>query len=582
MGVFHALLIGWVFNSVAATTATNPYQQGCLYSKNLTRQIRVCGSEDPLPEAVEKGWCRMAPIDYPEIRIIPGDWESIALQEMLFVPASVEMGSPDLSLNLYHPDKPVDYHADYRGYTDAFALAYELDGDCSKAQQQQSIGYQQCGHFLTESWLYTHPDVQNQIYEGILEPPQSLGMLAQESWFVPKFTAQRDPTLLSYLGLQGDDNRQKLADSFKRPTTWHDYCEEVSRDNCTWRSPVPGQLHYLEIPLDNDMDHLEYSYSQQKEIWMAANATKSDVIMMFWKPEKRVGTFLGTDAEFVQVSFPPPTVECLEGRPSSDHHCSADYNLQIGTPENICGEPAKTLKSLMSTTVFRNVHDSYDGTPFPKAVQSPSHSALQNFQFSELQVEEVFQLWNRLGDPRDAVCEWVADNMDFMHARFIPRTYPRAPLWKSEHSLLMYASTIIRGTVLGLVLVTTVLVQKYSGRDAMKWAQIEFLNLLLGGSFLIALGAILLGAPSTDASCTVEIWLMNLGYTLELCPLIVKVAAVNHVLNIGQQMRRISIRRDVLYGVVILVGSLVVIFFDLLDSAGPAKGGPRVQPFRRG
>lgn len=37
----------------------------------------------------------------------------------------------------------------------------------------------------------------------------------------------------SYLGLQGEENRRKLAETFKRPTTWGDYCQLVSINNCS-------------------------------------------------------------------------------------------------------------------------------------------------------------------------------------------------------------------------------------------------------------------------------------------------------------------------------------------------------------
>jgi hypothetical protein len=34
------------------------------------------------------------------------------------------------------------------------------------------------------------------------------------------------------MGLQGESRRQKLADMFLRPTTWQDYCSEVSNTSC--------------------------------------------------------------------------------------------------------------------------------------------------------------------------------------------------------------------------------------------------------------------------------------------------------------------------------------------------------------
>lgn len=54
----------------------------------------------------------------------------------------------------------------------------------------------------------------------------------------------QDPTLLTHLGLSGEANRRKLAETFLRPTTWKDYCDEVSLnqcqtpDNVTLRAPV--------------------------------------------------------------------------------------------------------------------------------------------------------------------------------------------------------------------------------------------------------------------------------------------------------------------------------------------------------
>ena len=58
--------------------ANNPYEKGCLFAKNLTKKVRVCGSEDH--ESVElQGKCRTPPMGYPEIRLVPQDWESVSI-----------------------------------------------------------------------------------------------------------------------------------------------------------------------------------------------------------------------------------------------------------------------------------------------------------------------------------------------------------------------------------------------------------------------------------------------------------------------------------------------------------------------
>jgi hypothetical protein len=74
-----------------------------------------------------------------------------------------------------------------------------------------------------------------------------LGVLGQESWFVTKFTADEEPSLVSYHGLKGESNRQKLAELFPRPATWRVYCDEVSETNCAEpdvtasRYPLPDE-----------------------------------------------------------------------------------------------------------------------------------------------------------------------------------------------------------------------------------------------------------------------------------------------------------------------------------------------------
>jgi hypothetical protein len=76
---------------------SNPFHQGCLYSKNgdkANQLLRVCNSDDPV-DAEKMGICRVANIQYPEVRIQPRTWKSanmlswllqIFLSELLDVP----------------------------------------------------------------------------------------------------------------------------------------------------------------------------------------------------------------------------------------------------------------------------------------------------------------------------------------------------------------------------------------------------------------------------------------------------------------------------------------------------------------
>lgn len=75
--------------------------------------------------------------------------------------------------------------------------------------------------------------------------------------------------------------------------------------------------------------------------------------------------------------------------------------------------------------------------------------------------------------------------------------------------------------------------------------------LFLAGLLLVAVGSCLGSLPPTDNSCISIIWLTNFCYSLELVPLVVKSAALNHSLNAWRRMRRVRLKKESLYGSVI-------------------------------
>ena len=219
------------------------------------------------------------------------------------------------------------------------------------------------------------------VFENIIEPPQTLGVLGLETWFITKFTVEEHPQFAIHLGLQGEENREILAQTFKRPTTWLDYCTQVSTSNCSipdnvtqrppnnstdeeaqyynegnyighfrytddndcelhptsctghiadfpcsWDSLVQPQIKYLNIPLKSSGPEEPiggYTYSRLVELWRAANATKSNLIMHYWTPEPLVQEFVDTDAEFIRITMPPPSQLCADSRRSEKYQCSS-------------------------------------------------------------------------------------------------------------------------------------------------------------------------------------------------------------------------------------------------------------------
>lgn len=271
----------------------------------------------------------------------------------------------------------------------------------------------------------------------------------------------------------------------------------------------------------------------------------------FRTPEPLYQQYLGSDAEMIQVALPPQTQECVEARPVNE--CSEDLFERVGPPEAACSQAPRPLAKLLSSTL--------QDTKFshlPEAVLSPAYTMLQSFQLREIQLNELFGLWNNEDSPREAVCRWASENMDFLNLN-VPPTYPRVSQSEGA-SAFSYITMTIAACCAVLVTLTAVAVYKCQSRGAIRYAQVEFLWLLLAGSLLITIGAILSSVPASNATCTAAVWFINIGYTLELVPLIVKVAAINTMMANARRMRRVTLERSHLHGAVAIILVIVTIF----------------------
>lgn len=438
-----------------------------------------------------------------------------------------------------------------------------------------------------------------------------------------RFTGQRDPTLFHYLGIQGEVNRRKLAETFLRPTSWKDYCELASPTNCTlptstalrppadeiegaryfveglytgffrkteqnncdehptnctghivdfpcgWSSYVFQQAAHLNIALEsNGPEDVSggYSYGQMIEIWAAANATRSNVMMLWWTPEALFQNYLGTDAEFQRVALPPPTQECINARVDIGTRCAGTLEERMGNPLGTCDSAPFPLLRI----VTRNLFTLGQGTTLSLAQYSPAYDAIRAFTFSGLQIDTIFSRWAKRGkdkwnyDPRDAVCTWVVDNLEHIKS-IVPRSYPRVVHhdMKATRSVLFVGSITISCVAIVMVLVCMIFTYRYREKRCMVYAQPEFLAMLLTGLLMVSLGALILAIPPTNATCTLSTWLTNMGYTLELVPLVVKIAAINQIMNAARKMRRVKVDRYSLVGVVIVLSLMVVVFLVL-------------------
>jgi hypothetical protein len=373
----------------------------------------------------------------------------------------------------------------------------------------------------------------------------------------------------------GHFRKTKENDCDLHPTTCTGHLVDFP---CTWVNYIIPQTHYLKIALEShgNLTNGKYSPSQVHEIWAAANATKSNVAAVWFTPDILYQKYVNTDAAFQSIILPPPSQDCNDARISAQDRCSEHYQDQIGDILGACDEPPQPLQKVIATSLYQSTYDPQIG----EAKKSPAYEAIQAFTLTSLQVGKLFDNWLQVGkdkdqkwnhDPREATCQWVVDNLDLVQT-FIPRTYPRVLQAKKRHmaGFLFFVAFGFGILATTLVVLCIIFVYRQRERRVMKQAQVEFLLLLLSGLFLVAIASIILSIPPySDASCVASIWLFNVGNTLELVPLIVKVAAIYRLVTAAQRMRRIVLKRQYLFTVVFLLASVVVLICILWTTLDP-------------
>jgi hypothetical protein len=342
---------------------------------------------------------------------------------------------------------------------------------------------------------------------------------------------------------------------------------------CGWSSFFVPQAHHLDIALSSSGDEPAsqgYLYTEMLDILAAANVTKSNVAIAWWAPSSMYQSFLGTDAEFNRVSLPPPTQDCVEARVDPRQRCNTTltFDQLVGEPLGSCDLSSESLRKVLSTRLFELSND----PEIPEAIQNPVFDALAAYSLTELQLGKIFDYWQHQSGPkrdydmREAVCQWVVDNYDHV-ASFLPRGYPRAVENKEDtlQEPLFYVAVAL--SMGACVLITLVAISTFQQRKKRVIAilQVEFLGLLLTGLMLVAVGCVILALPpgqddTSNVSCTIPVWLINLGYTIELVPLMVKISAINHLAQAALQMRRVKFHRGSLFAKVFGLCTIVVVY----------------------
>ncbi len=607
---------------------SNPFSSGCLFHfhTQLTKwddsqipQRRVCNSDD-----ANQDFCDVFPLNYSEVRVHNGDWESsifyswiiqIFLGEFLQVPVTVGLSSEETpKASFYNPSSEMRWSTQPYAF-EGILKANEMNGRCDLTKSN-------CVHVMPEVWIGQEKKWKEYLVDENIDQVNGDGQVGKISWYIPVYTARRYPQVASYHGMAG--RRQELATIFKRPTSWKDYCSEVSptsclvpngiatrspeegeenmyfagddfigyfrptnRNNCTttinctghivgapctWSTNIDAQAYHNDIALESEGPLEEnggYSYSQMIQIWRAANATSSDVIMWWWTPDATIEEFRGSPFEFQQVLLPEPTAQCREARIQPMDRCNSDRDIRRGNAGGGCDNEANSLQKVLAVSLREMTYET------PEVDRSPGYQAILNLKVSHLEMNIMLRKWvlgGRSGyAAREAVCEWIIEHQEEL-ASFIPRGYPRIFADDSSYNAaLMYAAMAVGGFAVALVLVMFAVVFYFSNTKVFVYAQVPFIFMVLLGLFLVACGSIFFALKPRNSICVSQVWLITLGYTLELVPLLVKVAAINRLMSATRRMRRIKISMQSLFCTVACLVLIVIMFLAVWTAVDTPK-----------
>lgn len=614
-------------------TCSNPFRNGCLKAMNISRYrdgMRICNSNDDLTNVTElssddsrdasnSAGCKVSEFPYLEIRIHQGDWESsyflawiyqIVLMELVGVPATVGLTGEMTKLSDFYAMENQLQFSPLTYSPEGLIRSNQANG-CNQVEEE-------CVHVLPEVW-----DGQREIYEKLFAEdeiylPSSNGMLGQTSLYVPSFTARNNPALTSFLGYEGETNRPLLAELFKRPSTWQEYCELVSKNNCTIPNIVTSeypsseeekgqyfaqgrytghfeatresdctqvqncagyivgppcelttnldaQLHWNNITgLRRDGPLLPdgaYTTKSMREIWLAANATRSNVIMWWFSTNEIQQLFDYTESSFQEVLLPKPTALCLDHRTTIGERCDADASVRRGDERGACDDEPQALQRLIAVSLA-NSNNGLD-----EADRSPGFEVILNLKMNSFDMSQIIGQWVAKGndrdgnDAREAVCEWVVENLETLES-YIPPGFPREVLERtSTEWYTIFAQVVAVLTALATI-VAIILVSKYARTKIMVFAQPLFLFLVLSGFLLISIAAFMMVMQPTTFLCIFVEWLVVLGYSIALVPVLVKTAAINRLMNSSKKMQRIRLNSKMLF--VRVVGAVCLVLVGLI------------------
>ena len=214
----------------------------------------------------------------------------------------------------------------------------------------------------------------------------------------------------------------------------------------------------------------------------------------------------------------------------------------------------------------------------PLATRSPGYQFVRSVQISDIDSQGIMVDWASRGvdkwgyDPREAACTWVANNLDsgVNLRRFIPKGYPRQVNKLARYKTGLHYFASVFGAVGAFIAVAAgALTYHFRLKKQIKYAQEFFLYLLSLGFFLVCIGSIIYPLFPSAGTCVAKWWFVVIGFTFALVPLLLKITAINKLMNDAKKMRRTKVSKEIVYKKVAVVVFLVVIYLSVWTGVDP-------------
>ena len=273
----------------------------------------------------------------------------------------------------------------------------------------------------------------------------------------------------------------------KKEETCFGHIVNLDNSDCELTSFADAQLRWNGIPMVSrgpEASNNGYSEEAMLQIWSAANATKTSVMMWWWFPHPAIERFEQTEFKFYRINFPRPTENCINYRRNNIEHCSTNQTVREGfSIESSCDYPVEKPQKYM-TRALKTQFDAVN-----EEERSPVYPFMDVFEIPTYAMEEIFEEWMKVDkdyygyDTRTAICKWVYDNVEILEL-YVPRSYPRETNEK-RNDALVYSAFTISSIALVVVLLIAALTLKFRERKAIKFAQVGFLLWMIAGMFYI-------------------------------------------------------------------------------------------------